>query len=118
MGTICRKRITSPTNGLGTSCRENTSMYVHMSGEASHIAKPEPKSAQNNLALGEPFLTLERTATVAQSRMIFCRMSPQAVRANPRGTRSDTKTWTQTTRHTMAVHLRAFRSGESPTFKI
>jgi hypothetical protein len=45
-------------------------------------------------------------------------MSPQAVRANPRGTRSDTKTWTHTTRHTMAVHLRAFASGESPTVKI
>jgi len=82
------------------------------------MPSPRPMSIQNSRAFGEAVLTLARNATVAPSRRTFCRMSPKAVSANPRGARTDNKTCEHTTAHTIAVHFRAFWSGEFPTLEI
>src|SRR3954469_19248795 len=109
--------MTSPTKGLGASCRRKISKYVHMTCEPSHIAKPKPIRAQNRLILGEDVLTLARNTMVAPRRTMFCRISPTAVRANPRCARRDNKTWAHTTAHTMTFHLRACWDADFPTLR-
>src|SRR5215469_3489418 len=118
IGTMCKNRITSPTNGFGASCRKYTSMYVHITCETSHIERPRPIRAQKRRGFGEEVRTFARHARAAANRTRFCRMSPKAVSAKLRGTKTDTTTWTHTKAPIPRAHFLPFLSADFPTPRI
>ena len=103
IGTMCRKRITSPTNGFGASCRKiDLDVSPHDLRSQPHPQTPSPISAQNSRAFGEAVLRIDQKCdSRCTAGAMFCRMSPNAVSANPRGARTDSKTCTHTTAHTI-----------------
>src|ERR1700723_1783379 len=118
MGTTCRKRTTSATNGFGTSRRRNTSKYVHTSCTQSHIPQPQPIRAQNSCVFLSLLLMFERIDTVPQKRRTHCVRSPNAVSPMLRGASSVTEMWRHTTAHTIPVHLLACRTEIKPTLRV
>src|SRR5579871_612511 len=81
------------------------------------MPNPKPISPQKSRALSVARRKLERTATVAHNRMVFCRMSPMAVRRKPRWTKSDNNACAPASAHTPVIHLRP-ASIERPTGKL
>src|SRR5271156_278069 len=118
IGTICRKRTTSATKGLGTSCRSKTSKWVHRTCAQSHIPQPEAMSAQKSCSFLSWLLMFERMAMVAQNSRTHCVRSPKEVNPTLRQANRDTAPSTQTTAHTVPVHLLGCRTEITPTLKV